>query len=74
MHVEMKVAKGTGREHAKWIPCVPSVWDYEEADGIDSPTSVTFGLEPKGSLTGREILSNACHVLRSKMTRILAGF
>ena len=71
LDLKMKVAKGTGREHAKWIPCVPTKWSYDEPpDDPDGSTTTYLTLELKGVLDGKSILKAACKVLREKLAVI----
>lgn len=71
LSLRMLAATGTGREHAKWIPCTPSGWEYEAPScGPDGPTTVTLTLELNGTRSGEDIISNACCILREKLRRI----
>jgi DNA-directed RNA polymerase II subunit RPB3 len=72
LSLKMKVAKGTGREHAKWIPCVPTGWKYEEPrEGLDGRTTTHMTLELKGSLDGESTVIAACKILRGKLLDVL---
>ena len=71
LSLRMKAAKGTGREHAKWVPCTPSKWHYEETPSCpDDPTTVMLSLELNGTASGENILSCACSILREKLSKI----
>jgi DNA-directed RNA polymerase alpha subunit len=68
--VKLKAAKGTGREHAKWIPCGPISWEYDDVPSTDEDTSTRMGVELNGSLSGTDILESACRILQDKLLRM----
>ena len=71
--LRLRVAKGSGREHAKWIPCTPVGWHYaDSAAGVDGNTDVRFQLELNGTLSGRRVLTDACNILRGGLQRVHA--
>lgn len=68
--VKMKAAKGTGREHAKWMPCGPISWEYDDVTSTDDDTTTLMEVELNGSLSGKDVLKSAGGILQGKLLRI----
>ena len=67
---KLKAAKGTGREHAKWMPCGPISWEYDDVVSPDEDASTRMVVELNGSLSGKDVLKSAGKILQDKLLRM----